>query len=117
MENDMTNVLLILGDLPKQADYDCTGKIGPSGGQTNCLGELPEWPMYSYERPAYILWNAIAQNLHRRGWTDSQIKEWLQSKNTRWALDGDLGSILVELGDQWATDNVGSYKTEMRGVS
>jgi predicted transcriptional regulator len=109
MEDDMTNVLLILSEAPKQADYDCTDKIGQ-------LGSDCEWPMYSYERPAYILWNAIAQNLHRRGWTDKQIKEWLQSKNTRWALDGDLGAIIQELGDQWATDNVGSYKNEMQGL-
>jgi hypothetical protein len=112
----MTNVLLILNAEPKTSDdYDVSDKVGQLHGK-DCWGNDPEWPMYSYDRPAYILWGAIAKNLHRRGWTDEQIKEWLQSKNTRWALDGDLGGILQELGDQWAADNIGSYKTEMRGM-
>jgi hypothetical protein len=82
------------------AHYDCTDKIGQLG--TDC-----KWPMYSYDRPAYTLWNAIAQNLHRRGWSDNRIKDFLQSKDTRWALDMVLGEALQTLGDEFATKFIG----------
>ena len=78
-------------------NLDITGKIGPM-----FTGETPEWPMYSYERPAYYLWNAIANGLNKRGWTEAEIKDWLQSKLPRWALDNDLGDLITELGEQYA---------------
>lgn len=71
---------------------DITGKIcdlHPSYG---------DWPMYSYERPAWLLWNTIANALHDKGWTEDQIKEWLQSKDPRIALDGGLGNEIQKLG-------------------
>ena len=77
---------------------DITGKIGdlfPS--------DKPEWPMYSYSRPSYLLWNAIANGLHDRGWTEKRIKDWLQSKSPRWALDRDLGSAIEELGRKFSS--------------
>jgi hypothetical protein len=80
--------------------YDCTDYIGPSG-PTPVMTEEP-WPMYSFERPSYILWNAIAAGLHARGWSDDKIKEWLQSKATRWALDGTLGETLTNIGRLYA---------------
>ena len=77
--------------------YDCTGHIGPFGSEAL-------WPMYSFNRPAYIIWNAIAQELYANGWTDEQIKEWLQSKNPRWSLDAGLGRILEQVGRKFARD-------------
>lgn len=71
--------------------YDCTGHIGSSG----------EWSMYSFDTPSYILWNAIASEMNARGWTDEEIKEWLQSKAARWACDGELGDSLRKLGKQF----------------
>lgn len=68
-----------------QQDY--TALIGP-------LNSDKEWPMYSYERPAYMFWNAIANTLRTRGWSDEEIKEWLQSKEPRWMLDGELGETI-----------------------
>jgi hypothetical protein len=73
------------------SDYDITGKIGPL--YPEAIPNPCEWPMYSFARPAYILWNAIAAELHAMKWTDTEIKAWLQAKDTRWALDGDLGDI------------------------
>jgi|KBSMisStandDraft_5_1062788.scaffolds.fasta_scaffold99877_5 hypothetical protein len=102
----MTNVLLILGDAPKTDDYDISDKVGQLHGK-DCWGNDPEWPMYSYDRPAYILWNAIAKNLHKRGWSDTKIKKFLQSKDTRWALDMGLGEALQNLGDEFATKFIG----------
>ena len=62
----------------------------------------PEWPMYSFSRPAWLLWNAIANGLIEKGWTEEEIKFWLQSKDTRWALDGDLGEEIEKLGKKYA---------------
>jgi len=93
-----------------ERDYlDISGKIGPlyerQGG--------PEWPMYSYDRPAYMLWNAIATELHSKGWTDEEIKDWLQSKYPRWALDGDLGESIESLGQKFASRMSEGDKTNL----
>jgi hypothetical protein len=83
----------------KEGDpYDCIGLIG----DLYRFPEKPEWPMYSFSRPASILWNAIAAELNKKGWTDDEIREWLQSKRTRWALDGELGDKIRALGVEWA---------------
>jgi hypothetical protein len=87
-------------DYAKAGDpYDCTGEIGPFSSDA-------AWPMFSYERPAYIVWNAIAAALHARGWSDDEIKGWLQSKNARWALDGYLGDILIQIGTHYAVEMI-----------
>jgi len=72
-------------------DYDCTSLLGN-------LESGRSWAMYSYDRPAYIVWNAIAAQLYDHGWTDEQIKNWLQSKSPRHDLDSDLGDMLQDLG-------------------
>jgi predicted transcriptional regulator len=81
-------------------EFDITAKIGPTSHRN------ASWPMHSFERPSWLLWNAIAKNLHSKGWADNAIKEWLQSKETRWALDGELGEALEALGAAWADKNV-----------
>lgn len=78
-------------------NYDITGRIGDLFPI-----QKPEWPMYSFGRPSYMLWNAIAAGLSASGWSEDQIKEWLQSKATRWALDGDLGDDIRKLGEAYA---------------
>lgn len=60
--------------------------------------QTPEIPMYSFERPAYILWNGIYNGLRNRGWTDEEAREWLRSKHTRWLLDDVSGELLDMLG-------------------
>ena len=77
--------------------YDCTGHIG----QLHASRATPEWPMYSFDWPAHILWNSIARELHIAGWSDEKIKTWLQSKDARWALDSDLGEMLMKIGEQF----------------
>jgi hypothetical protein len=77
--------------------YDISGKIGEAGWAT-----VAEWPMYSYSRPGNILWNAIAGALHARGWSDKKIKDWLQAKDARWALDGELGELITSVGKAYA---------------
>ena len=79
---------------------DISGKIGPSSIPHE---QTPiEWPMYSFDRPAYMLWGAIANGLKSRGWTEKQIKDWLQSKHPRWALDCELGEALEKAGAEFA---------------
>ena len=64
--------------------------------------EVQRWGMYSYERPAYMLWNEIGRELYRQGWTKEEIKALLRSKYTRWGLDGRLQSGLQAIAQQWA---------------
>lgn len=61
-----------------------------------------EWPMYSFDRAAYTLWNAIANEFEKRGWSEQEILEWLQSKAARWALDGRLGELIEKAGVEFA---------------
>lgn len=81
--------------------YDITGKIGELY-HINTPDDPAEWPMYSFSRPSSILWNAIGERLTAKGWSEVQIREWLQSKDTRWALDGSLGDAIVKLGQDYA---------------
>lgn len=78
--------------------YDITGTIGPMFS----TDEPAQWPMYSYERPGYMLWNAIYNRLRERNWTEEQAKEWLQSKGPRWALDDKLGEAIERIGIEYA---------------
>lgn len=80
------------------SDYDITGKVGSLYPATHDI----EWPMYSYDRPAYKLWNAIGKRLTEHGWTEGEVKAWLQSKDTRHALDGALGDAIEKLGAEFA---------------
>jgi hypothetical protein len=77
--------------------YDCTGLIGQLGEDAMC-----EWPMSSFDAPAYTVWNAIAATFNRAGWSDHQIRDWLQSKQARWAMDMDLGEVLRAAGEAYA---------------
>ena len=63
--------------------YDCTGLIGQLGEDAMC-----EWPMSSFDAPAYTVWNAIAATFNRAGWSDHQIRDWLQSKQASAMGDG-----------------------------
>ena len=74
-------------------DFDITDKIG----DLNPTTETPEWPMYSYSRPAYIFWNGVAKGLMEAGLNQEEIQRWLQSKLARWELDG-MGHLLENFG-------------------
>lgn len=80
----------------KENEYDLTMHIGG-------LESDASWPMYSFDRPAMILWNSIAKELFCNGWTDEQIREWLQSKSPRYALDDGLGEMLVKIGKYYGS--------------
>lgn len=75
---------------------DITGDIGPLFGVVS--GDTPKIPMYSYERPAYILWQGVFNGLREAGYSEKQAIDWLQSKSPRWALDCELGEKLREIG-------------------
>jgi hypothetical protein len=83
--------------------YDCTGKIGPLYPKD---AQHVTWPMYSFDGPSSLVWNAIAANLHKRGWSDKRIKEWLASTDARYVLDGTLGNHLVATADKWASEHL-----------
>lgn len=78
---------------------DYTGSFRPLGD----IAHLDDAaPMYSYERPAYLFWSAFMNGLRASGLTEKQAKEWLQSKKTRWALDGNLGDAIEDLAYDYA---------------
>src|SRR4029077_11022953 len=52
--------------------YDCTGLIGQLGEDAMC-----EWPMSSFDAPAYTVWNAIAATFNRAGWFEHESRDWL----------------------------------------
>jgi hypothetical protein len=77
-------------------DADYTGLIGDLHQDR----EPPEWPMYSYSRPAYLFWNGFANALRERGLSDAQIRVELQSKGTRWLLDARSNHNRKGTGDR-----------------
>lgn len=81
---------------------DITARIGEFL-PIQTMDNPPDWPMYSFDRPSRILWNALANGLAERGWTEDQIRKWLQSKSARYALDSDLGDALRDLGHAYAS--------------
>ena len=80
----------------KNTDTDYTGRVGP-------LDPLHgvDWPMYSFDRPAFCFWNGFANGLRRDGWTEDQIKNTLQSKDVRWMLDG-YDQEIDDFGEKFA---------------
>lgn len=88
--------------MTRTTDYDVTGKIGPLYPQE----AEPAWPMYSFDVPSRSVWCAIAQEMRSAGWRESRIRDWLQSKEARWALDGELGSALVEAARDYAAKHI-----------
>lgn len=56
---------------------------------------------YSYERPAYIVGNALLNGIIRAGYTKEQAINLFHSKAYRWALDMALGEHLHEIGYQY----------------
>lgn len=74
------------------------------------LGDEPRatWgedaPMYSYNRPGPIFWHGVVEGLLKRRWSQKRILAWLQSKDTRWLLDGSWGEALLELGTKLAQE-------------
>lgn len=77
---------------------DITGKIGPLYDTTSNA----DWPMYSFYGPSMRVWGTVANRLHKRGWSEDKIKEWLQSKNARWAMDQSLGDALASAAAAYA---------------
>jgi hypothetical protein len=76
--------------------FDITGKIGQM--DSDC-----EWPMYSFDRAAYNVWQAAADELQRQGWTVEEIRVLLQSKLPRWDMDcGVLCNELERAGKKFA---------------
>jgi hypothetical protein len=95
--------------MKKQPIHDITASIGPLYPPTQFWDVKNEkmvatapYPMFSFERPATILWQAVYEGIRKRGLTHEQAIEWLQSKGPRWALDGELGDKLTELGQEYA---------------
>lgn len=91
---------------PPDSD-DLSLKVGP----LDRIGRTRKWPMYSYERPADIVWGALIQVLYEeKGWSQRHIRWWLTSRHCRWALDGSLGDGLTEAARAFARNLENPYK-------
>lgn len=70
--------------------------------QLGNLTDAVDVPMYSFEQPAHILWDTMTRALMARGWTEDEIKTWLQSKDARHALTGSLGDDIARAAKRYA---------------
>lgn len=55
-------------------------------------------PMYSYVTPAYIFWEGVIAGMLKTGLSEKYVIDWLQSVETRHALDGEIGDLLASFG-------------------
>lgn len=69
---------------------DITDEIGPLDGDA-------EVPMYSFNRAAYNFWQGAFEALISAGVAENEALEWLQSKHSRWLMDGSDDTV-QELG-------------------
>lgn len=84
--------------MTRKQHRDISGDIGPLYDRR----EPVKVPMYSYDRPAYIVWQGVFNALLDQGKTEEQAIDILQSKHMRWALDGELSDILAKAGYDYA---------------
>ena len=73
-----------------------TLEIGPLEANVNC-------PMYSYDTPSRLFWRSVIDTLQERGWSEENIKSFLQSKDPRWALDSELGDTIMMVASLYAS--------------
>lgn len=62
----------------------------------------PAIPMYSFDRPARMLWQCVYDGLIARGWSDADAIAWLQSRGPRHLLDGIAREWISDLADRVA---------------
>ena len=84
---------------------DISGQIGPLLQH----GEVSS-PMYSFNRAAYSVWQGVYAGLVEQGKTKQQAIAILQSKNIRWALDGEFSEILENVGKKYALKHGKDWK-------
>ena len=82
-----------MNNIPESEVIDVTGKIGSLHDKDS------EWPMYSFDSPSYFFWQGVAQGLQEQGATEEEIQWWLQSKCSRWTLDG-MGQRIHRMGNE-----------------
>ena len=84
---------------------DISGKVG-----SMFQGQQPEWPMYSFDRPAHAFWQGIANGLTAQGKTEKEVQEILQSKYMRWLFDGQGYETVKALGTEMALRYIKDWK-------
>lgn len=66
-------------------------------------------PMYSFDRPSSVFWQAVFDGLIHRGWSEADALAWLQSRGPRHALDGEYSTMIRRAGMALATVADKSY--------
>lgn len=85
---------------------DITGEIGDLYKDQ----DPPKYPMYSFSRPAWIVWQAVYDGMLDNGFSHEKAMEVLASKHMRWALDGDLSDILKEAAYNYSVKHANEWK-------
>ena len=76
--------------------------------------EIQDLGMYSYERPAWVFWNAVMNSLIKnQGLTKEQALEWLDSKHARWMLD-QLEEVIENTAQAMVTTYVQTNKRALQ---
>lgn len=82
-------------DNPQKKYRDLSIELGP---MFPACGPAPKHPMYSYDRPAWLFWQGVADQLQEQGMSEERAIAWLKSSSTRHGLDGAIEIALAELG-------------------
>ncbi len=84
-------------------DFDITGTVcsmHSTPKYPEVYKDRERWEMFSFDRPSYVLWNAVGKELFKNGWTMEEIRCFLQSKYPRWELDGSLAEKIEKIGTE-----------------
>lgn len=85
-----------------------------NGTFTDLTVEVSEIGMYSYDRPAWVFWNAFANRLMKMGYSQEDALEILKSKHTRWMLDSKGEDALERVAERLAADYVAKNENDIK---
>ena len=88
---------------------------------TRDIGQLfsktpAKYPMYSFDQAAYYFWQGVYEGMIDEGKTHDEAIKILQSKATRWLLDGKAGNDLMKFGRSLGRATLGCYQDTERGT-
>ena len=69
-------------------------------------------PMFSFDRIAHTVTQAIYYKLIDEGWTPAAAVQFLQSKAIRHGLDQTLGIALEQAAEQWTLSEAEAWRND-----
>ena len=68
--------------------------------------------MYSFDRIAHTVNQAIIDTLTGQGWTQAAAVEFIRSKAMRHGLDQTLGELLEKAAQDWLKQDAAGYRAD-----